>query len=143
MLCAHLPVCVCAVCPPAGLSDEELLARLTAVRGIGPWTVDMVSQHGAWRGLVQLKQLQLAQLAIALGRVSGSSVSAVLLNVLAKYRRACRHARAFWQSERHEGKLGYAVCCLCMCVQFAMFHLGHPNILPVGDLGVRKVRLHH
>jgi hypothetical protein len=33
-----------------------------------------------------------------------------------------------------------AVCCLCLCMQFAMFHLGHPNILPVGDLGVRKVR---
>jgi hypothetical protein len=27
----------------AGVSDAELLQRLTAVRGIGPWTVDMVS----------------------------------------------------------------------------------------------------
>lgn len=26
----------------AGVSPEELLQRLTAVRGIGPWTVDMV-----------------------------------------------------------------------------------------------------
>lgn len=50
-----------------GLSDEALLSTLTAVRGIGPWTVDM----------------------------------------------------------------------------FSMFHLGRPNILPVGDLGVRKVRLRH
>ena len=47
------------------MSDPELLAALTAVRGIGPWTVDM----------------------------------------------------------------------------FAMFHLGRPDVLPVGDLGVRKVRL--
>lgn len=33
-------------------------------------------------------------------------------------------------------------CCATLScgVQFAMFHLGHPNILPVGDLGVRKVR---
>jgi 3-methyladenine DNA glycosylase/8-oxoguanine DNA glycosylase len=23
---------------------------------------------------------------------------------------------------------------------FAMFHLGRPDVLPVGDLGVRKVR---
>jgi hypothetical protein len=32
-----------------------------------------------------------------------------------------------------------ALVLFCL-VQFAMFHLGHPNILPVGDLGVRKVR---
>lgn len=50
MLHAHLPVCMCAVCYPAGLSDDELLARLTAVRGIGPWTVDMVSSSFAWMG---------------------------------------------------------------------------------------------
>lgn len=49
---------------PAGLPDAELLAMLTAVRGIGPWTVDM----------------------------------------------------------------------------FAMFHLGRPDVLPTGDLGVRKVQ---
>eukprot|EP00877_Chromochloris_zofingiensis_P011900 jgi/Chrzof1/6964/Cz02g05210.t1 len=46
----------------AGLNDDELQTALTAVRGIGPWTVDM----------------------------------------------------------------------------FAMFHLGRPDVLPVGDLGVRK-----
>lgn len=49
-----------------GLPDDILLPTLTAVRGIGPWTVDM----------------------------------------------------------------------------FSMFHLGRPDILPVGDLAVRKVRRH-
>jgi len=29
----------------AGVSDAELLERLTAVKGIGPWTVDMVSNQ--------------------------------------------------------------------------------------------------
>jgi hypothetical protein len=48
----------------AGASDAELMSALTAVRGIGPWTVDM----------------------------------------------------------------------------FSMFHLGRPDVLPVGDLAVRKVR---
>lgn len=57
--------CTCHDCAHAGMSDPDLLASLTAVRGIGPWTVDM----------------------------------------------------------------------------FAMFHLGRPDVLPVGDLGVRKVRL--
>lgn len=28
---------------------------------------------------------------------------------------------------------------VCTLLQFSIFHLGHPNILPVGDLGVRKV----
>lgn len=50
--------------PSTGCSDEALLSTLTAVRGVGPWTVDM----------------------------------------------------------------------------FSMFHLGRPDVLPVGDLGVRKVR---
>jgi hypothetical protein len=50
-------------CMP-GASDSELMSALTAVRGIGPWTVDM----------------------------------------------------------------------------FSMFHLGRPDVLPMGDLAVRKVR---
>lgn len=39
-------------CWCAGVSDAELLQRLTAVRGIGPWTVDMVSLEAAHAVLV-------------------------------------------------------------------------------------------
>jgi hypothetical protein len=61
---APLTLMLLRCCCMPGASDAQLMSALTAVRGIGPWTVDM----------------------------------------------------------------------------FSMFHLGRPDVLPMGDLAVRKVR---
>ena len=96
-----------------GMSEPQIIESLTAVKGIGRWTAGPTSEH--------LHELM----------PCGHELS-VLMDAVTWTHRAKRQTVSIAVSFNSADEVWPATD------MFAMFSMGRPDVLPVGDLGVRQ-----